>query len=278
MISLSYHELKLFSFPAGERGCVITQRDCFDPEDILVLTLQFSGSDDIIDMLNVVNAVRNMYGKNTDIVLDAAYLPFSRQDRVTEYGSAFSLQMFVGIVKMCGFSKIRTMDVHSEVAAALFDAGSFHNEPQDAIWYGSVHWLARGHKTMLISPDAGAAKKIHALAKRVKVGVVEANKVRDPQTGAITRTDINIGALDGIERAIIVDDICDGGRTFIELGKVIRAEGYDGELVLCVTHGVFSKGLTEDFNVFDRIMVKNIMNPTVSEAINEFNSRNRFSS
>lgn len=43
---------------------------------------------------------------------------------------------------------------------------------------------------------------------------------------------------------LVMDDICDGGATFISLAKEIKAhELYnDQELWLYVTHGIFSKG------------------------------------
>jgi len=41
---------------------------------------------------------------------------------------------------------------------------------------------------------------------------------------------------------MIVDDICDGGATFILLAKELYAAGAK-EVNLFVTHGIFSKGL-----------------------------------
>ena len=64
---------------------------------------------------------------------------------------------------------------------------------------------------------------------------------------------------------IIVDDICDGGRTFIELGKIIRKD-YD-RLILCVTHGIFSKGV-EPLDVFDEIYSTNSWNPNLEDFMN----------
>jgi ribose-phosphate pyrophosphokinase len=47
----------------------------------------------------------------------------------------------------------------------------------------------------------------------------------------------------------MVDDICDGGRTFIELAKELRGMGAE-KVHLYVTHGFFTKGLS----VFDGII------------------------
>lgn len=278
MIELTNHTLKLFTYPAGERGCVISPIPPMGKASFyhLTLTLSFQGSDDIIDMLNVVNAFRNMYGKDACLNLVARYLPFSRQDRVTECGGAFSLQMFAEVVKLCNFNKVYTSDAHSDVSAALFPAGMLDNRDMTDIWDETV--MGQGFqetydKVVLISPDAGALKKVYKLAQACGLRVAEARKVRDVETGAITHSEIDMAQLSGVTDAYIVDDICDGGRTFTELGKLIRDGGYKGSLTLCVTHGIFSKGLHKDFEVFTNILCKNVMRPELEEQLSNFEGK-----
>ena len=44
--------------------------------------------------------------------------------------------------------------------------------------------------------------------------------------------------------AVVTDDICDGGGTFIALIKNIKHKFCKGsKFYLCVTHGIFSKGV-----------------------------------
>ncbi|KAG1390037.1 hypothetical protein G6F58_013116 [Rhizopus delemar] len=95
----------------------------------------------------------------------------------------------------------------------------------------------------LMAPDAGARKRVQALAKKLGVADVRfAEKVRDPQTGRITepRVPDDIPA----QPVLVVDDICDGGRTFLELAAALRDKTRQ-PLYLYVTHGLFSKGLGE---------------------------------
>ena len=94
-----------------------------------------------------------------------------------------------------------------------------------------------------MAPDAGARKRVQALAKKLGVADVRyAEKVRDPQTGRITETRVpdDIPA----QPVLVVDDICDGGRTFLELAAALR-DKTDQPLYLYVTHGLFSKGFAE---------------------------------
>ncbi|MNQ12726.1 ribose-phosphate pyrophosphokinase [compost metagenome] len=58
------------------------------------------------------------------------------------------------------------------------------------------------------------------------------------------------------ENVLVVDDICDGGRTFTELAKVLKQ--YDlGSLSLYITHGIFSAGVEVLTNVFDKVYTMN---------------------
>ena len=59
---------------------------------------------------------------------------------------------------------------------------------------------------------------------------------------------------------IIIDDICDGGATFINIAKELRKPGYmykDNKIYLIVTHGIFSKGTTKLSQYFDGIYCTN---------------------
>jgi ribose-phosphate pyrophosphokinase len=55
---------------------------------------------------------------------------------------------------------------------------------------------------------------------------------------------------------LIVDDICDGGRTFIELAKVLRP-WTTGKIYLYVTHGIFSNGLDVFNSLIDGVYTAN---------------------
>ena len=63
---------------------------------------------------------------------------------------------------------------------------------------------------------------------------------------------------------IIIDDICDGGATFINIAVKIKEyfdnqdyNGYQPKIYLIVTHGIFSKGVSELSNYFDGIYCTN---------------------
>lgn len=60
-------------------------------------------------------------------------------------------------------------------------------------------------------------------------------------TGKILGTHVHATDLSGLA-AVITDDICDGGATFIGIAKELRRLNCH-KVVLYVTHGIFSKGI-----------------------------------
>jgi ribose-phosphate pyrophosphokinase len=120
----------------------------------------------------------------------------------------------------------------------------------------------------LVAPDAGALKKTHKLAQTLTtrdphgcIGVVESSKLRNTQTGEITGTvvhasglirSVTVGDQDVPIVYVMADDICDGGRTFIELAKELRGMGAD-VVHLYVTHGFFTKGKGVFTGIIDEV-------------------------
>ena len=100
--------------------------------------------------------------------------------------------------------------------------------------------------------------------------MLTATKVRNTITGEITGTRLDDPDQSAKGRdCLIVDDICDGGRTFIELAKVIRQQG-PARGYLYVTHGIFSnglgifQGLTDGVYTTDSFLSRDVENPRQS--------------
>jgi len=176
------------------------------------------------------------------IELHITYLMAARMDRVMLAGEPFSLKVIAGILNQSGFSRINIFDPHSEVSTALIDRSytvTNHEYVKDCL----AHYFKTNDKSpyCLVSPDAGALKKIHKLAQFLGVEeVVECMKERDLKTGSLTKFSTATESLTGYT-CFIVDDICDGGGTFIGTAEMLKQKGAE-KVVLVVSHGIFSKG------------------------------------
>lgn len=86
--------------------------------------------------------------------------------------------------------------------------------------------------------------------------VLHAEKERDPKTGKLSGFLVPERKEFKSNSVLIVDDICDGGGTFLGLAP----ELYDLDLYLYVTHGIFSKGLTDLSKSFKHIYTTDSFN------------------
>lgn len=194
-------------------------------------------SEDIIRLIMLCDAIKRTGAKIG--LLRIPYLPYARQDRVCNPGEAHSLRVICDLINGIGAERVEVYDIHSDVSLALLN-----NVVNLSAEYLGVDQVI-GDK-LVICPDAGAEKRILKLKKPY----VMATKVRDVATGDIIETKL-YGDVSGRE-CIIVDDICDGGRTFIELAKVLKVAGA-ASVDLYVTHGLFTKGMDVFTGLIDSI-------------------------
>jgi ribose-phosphate pyrophosphokinase len=209
------------------------------------------------------------------------YIPYcigGRSDRKFQEGGVNYIKKVIApIINSQNFDEVRIMDPHSDVLEACID--NFKKEDNSKIinfavedilsdqWrkltgdvsytYWVNHMWSKRPTIAIVSPDAGALKKIYDVAKMIKVSnVTTAGKVREIETGKIVKTELPTMDLDGIKQIIIIDDICDGGRTFIDLAKEIKKQT-DKPIYLIVTHGIFSAGYSQLGEYFEKIYTTN---------------------
>jgi len=172
--------------------------------------------------------------------LTIPYVPYARQDRIAEAGESLSIGVMANLINSMGFKRVTIYDPHSDVTPALINNLEVVSLEQ-IVSRSELVTLVSEKEMTIVSPDAGAVKKVQKLAQKLNTtNLVIGSKVRDSLTGEITGTKIE-GDVEGKD-VIIFDDICDGGRTFIELSKVLKKMSAN-EIYLYVTHGIFSKGL-----------------------------------
>lgn len=239
---LSDLDCKISLFPDGQphiRIDVVTISDIWYKEPVRIFA-RINNPNDLLLVLFAKNTLS--YLGFREIELHISYLMAARMDRVMIDGEPFSLKVVAQMINLAGFTKVKIFDPHSEVAIALIEKAHTVNNyafVADAL----AHYYEAHTKNdyCLVSPDAGALKKVHKLASYLNVfDVIQCSKTRDVKTGALTGFNTAEDDLSGKE-CFIVDDICDGGGTFAGTAKMLKGKGAS-KVHLIVSHGIFSKG------------------------------------
>lgn len=233
-------EVQMFKFSGGETQ-VTFKNPSTSSKDCLVRVFAYITDGDIMPLALLVDAIRRTIS-NPTIELLMPYLPYARQDRVMNPGEALAVKVFADMVNSLNLDSVIVCDCHSDVGIALLNNAKNDQTLDDEFFTPKKHW------DVIVAPDAGALKKTLKYAKTLGIGtLIRADKTRNVVTGEITGTEV-YGDVFGKD-VLIIDDICDGGRTFIELAKVLNEKGAS-KITLHVTHGIFSKGK----EVFDGII------------------------
>lgn len=256
-----------FTFSGGEEHVRFNAANFSGSKKIEIFE-RLTNSSNVVRLMIAVDALKRLTNENTPIELVIPYFPYARQDRVCVEGEALGAAVMATFINNLNFSKVTIWDAHSDVSPALINkVVNIEQISLLARCEALSQRLLQGELT-LISPDAGASKKTIKISEKFNgvPEVIQAQKVRNLKTGEIIKTDI-IGDVKG-KCVLIVDDICDGGRTFIELAKVLKNNGAV-EVSLFITHGIFSKGLDIFEGLIDKIYTTDSFKPA-----NEFKHSN----
>lgn len=220
---------------------------------------RLQNSEDIMHFFMLSDALYNRY-PDAKASFTIPYLPYARQDRMCAPGQHFGLQRFCEMLLAIPQRKTNNIslvvyDLHSDVAVDMLHRtfNTVRNVQQSEI-ITHCHVLdekLKNKKIILCSPDKGATMKTREIAAVYGATVIVGGKKRDPHTGALTGFEVDADDLFGNE-ILIVDDIADGGGTFLGLAAELKRKNA-GKISLMVTHGIFSKGFEAFSGLIDDI-------------------------
>jgi len=245
---------KCFTFSGGERQIRLPELglNLSEPDNKnIIVDCKLKSPDDIMDMLLVSNALWYRYNGGFHITFNIWYLPYARQDRVCYQGEAFSTEVMRGLLGLVRCQVLNVADLHSP---QVLDAKVKETTCLDI--FKANPDILKG-VTALVSPDKGSSIKVKSIGDHFNIPVIYCDKNRDQDTGYITDYKIKTG-VDHIPEGnlLVIDDICDGGKTFELLSKSLDDFIKNGveiadTLKLYVTHGIFSKGLDDLKDLYD---------------------------
>lgn len=184
--------------------------------------------------------------------LKITYLPYARQDKDVSNDSTFALHAFAKLLNCLNFSSIFILDPHNPALTVNLIRNSIIVYPIE-----EIKWCIKNSKPDLICyADTGALVKYR---EYIDHDHIQGQKSRSQTTGEILSYKIIDSCSVENKKILIVDDICDGGMTFIMLTKQLL-EAKATEVNLFVTHGLFTKGTQCLYNVgIGKIYTKNGM-------------------
>ena len=230
----------------------------------VLVAVELNSSDDIIALLLVNNLLERRI-PHINRALSMPYVPYGRFDAVPTTANPFSLKVFANMINSCNFDDVYIADPPNTVASALINNVTVL-ETKDILNRikndASTDW----DDVVLVSPDAAKTEKTYQIAQKCGFKeVIHTDKIRNIELGKITKIEI-YGDVEG-KKCLIVDDVCDSGYRAFKLAGALREKGAKN-IILYVTHGIFSEKLRILENLVDSVYTTDSINQsqTLEEA------------
>lgn len=227
MLYLNGKKIEVKKFPNGES--LIGSENLALRSDVNEIRVNFQNDEDITHLIFLK---RHLDELRLSCKLIIPYMPYSRMDR-TEGVTVFTLKYLCNLINNLNFESVTIFEPHSEVTTALLDRVRVVDMSKTLAETLLRELNVGTEEIYLIYPDAGAAKRYGKQLNYDKV--LTATKERDFKTGYIKSLQINGYAGGKGFKAIIVDDLCSKGGTFMMTASKLKGMGAS-EIYLAVTH------------------------------------------
>jgi ribose-phosphate pyrophosphokinase len=215
------------------------------PNRRLVFILQSTApgeiNDGLMELLIMINACKTASARRITAVIPN--FPYARQDKKDKSRAPISAKLIANMLQTAGCNHVITMDLHASQIQGFF------NVPVDNLYAepSTLRWIRENldvKNCVIVSPDAGGAKRATSIADRLDLGFALIHKER-ARPNEVSRM-VLVGDVSG-KTAILVDDMADTCGTLAKAAETVMAHGAK-EVVALVTHGILSGNAIETIN------------------------------
>lgn len=224
-------------------------------QDIFIITQIGSGTvnDRVLELLIMINASKTASARRITAIIPN--FPYARQDRKDKSRAPITAKLMADMLTTAGCDHFITMDLHASQIQGFFDipVDNLYAEPS------VVRYIKENVKyedAIIISPDAGGAKRAATLADRLDLNFALIHKER-ARANEVSRMVLVGDVTDKI--CIIVDDMADTCGTLAKAAEVLLDNGHAKSVIAIVTHGVLSGNAIANINNsrLDRVVCTN---------------------
>lgn len=212
-------------------------------QDIYIIMQIGAGrvNDKVLELLIMINACKTASARRITAILPN--FPYARQDRKDKSRAPITAKLMADMLTTAGCDHVITMDLHAAQIQGFFDipVDNLYAEPS-VVRYIKENLDVKN--TIIISPDAGGAKRAAGLADRLDLNFALIHKER-ARANEVSRM-VLVGDVRH-KQCIIVDDMADTCGTLSKAANVLLDNGA-ASVVAIVTHGILSGNAIQNIN------------------------------
>ncbi|EPQ50598.1 phosphoribosyl pyrophosphokinase [Gloeophyllum trabeum ATCC 11539] len=208
-------------------------------EDVFILQSGCSDvNDNLMELLILISACKTASARRITAVIPC--YPYARNDKKDKSRAPITAKLVANMLVVAGCDHVITMDLHASQIQGFFDipVDNLYSEPM-MIGYIKRN-IAGWQDAVIVSPDAGGAKRVTAIADKLGVEFALIHRQRNGHSAdAPERMELLVG--DVRDRIVIlVDDMIDTGTTLTLAARSLKENGAQKVYAL-ISHGLLSE-------------------------------------
>lgn len=198
-------------------------------------------NDGVMELLILINACRAASARRITAIIPN--FPYARQDKKDKSRAPITAKLMANMLQTAGCNHVITMDLHASQIQGFFNVpvDNLYAEPSMLRW---IRLNLDVSRCVIVSPDAGGAKRATSIADRLEAQFALIHKERS-RPNEVSRM-VLVGNVQD-KTAIIVDDMADTCGTLCKAAGMVMDHGAR-EVVAIVTHGILSGNAIENIN------------------------------
>ncbi|WVW82061.1 hypothetical protein I302_104066 [Kwoniella bestiolae CBS 10118] len=199
-------------------------------------------NDHLMELLIMISACKTASSKRITAVIPC--YPYARQDKKDKSRAPITAKLVANLLAVAGADHVITMDLHASQIQGFFDipVDNLFSEPS------MVQYIKQEvdgwRNAIIVSPDAGGAKRATALADHLNLDFALINRKHNDDSYFVEKMELLVGNVKG-KVAILVDDMIDTGHTVRLAADVLRENGAK-EVYALISHGLLSDTTMEN--------------------------------
>ncbi|QID79194.1 ribose-phosphate pyrophosphokinase [Saccharomyces pastorianus] len=248
-------------------------------EDVYIIQTGYGEheiNDFLMELLILIHACKTASVRRITAVIPN--FPYARQDKKDKSRAPITAKLIANLLETAGCDHVITMDLHASQIQGFFHipVDNLYGEPSVLNY---IRTKTDFNNAILVSPDAGGAKRVASLADKLDMNFALIHKERQ-KANEVSRM-LLVGDVAG-KSCLLIDDMADTCGTLVKACDTLMDHGAK-EVIAIVTHGIFSGSAREklinsrlsrivctntvpvdlDLDIVDQVDIS----PTIAEAI-----------
>lgn len=206
----------------SEGNTFVRINECIRDKDVyLVQTIGLNPNNEFMELLFYIDAFKRASANSVSVIMP--YFSYAKGDKKDEPRVSIRARVCADAIETAGADRVLTMDLHAAQVQGFFSKPVDHLYAQNLLCAYARHEGIVNGNTVVVSPDAGSAKRARSMADELNCPVAIGDKMRVDHNENAKVLEI-IGDVKGKD-CIVVDDFTISGGTLVDVAHGLKDKG-----------------------------------------------------